>query len=281
MKTWVYLLIIFLFLQNSFIYSQTTPADIFNKGLEAYYGSKFENGINYFDEYIKSMSNDYKGYNYRGLCYQSLRDYQRAIDDFTRVVTIAKDNSEGYINRGNTFMLKGNFTSAISDFTDAIRINPNNMEAYIGRSRVYTVQGKFPNAIADLNSAIARDTKNARLYINKAWVDILADDTNKVFEDISNAMLYDSNIVFTNSKRDLLFMKLENYNNALLLTGDRIQTYPDSYLAYFSRGIIYFLMNRFQNSMDDLNKSEQLNINASNKYNEIMEKIIRSIRRNR
>ncbi len=274
-KLLLFLIIIFVFKES---YSQTTTPEVFSKGLEYYYGAKFQDGIQFFDDYIKSMPNDSKGYQYRGLCYQGMGNYPRAIEDFTNAVRIAA-SFENYVNRGNTYFLDNNLSSAMIDFTDAIRVNANEVEGYIGRSRVYTVQQEYAKAIADLNIASGINP-SARIYINMSWVNILADDTTAAFNNISKAFSYDSNIVFTNYKRDQLYVKTESYKFALDLQDRKIEMHPQEYLAYFSRGMIYFLMNKYEFAIEDFKKSLLLNKNGSKEFVDVMEKILQSIKRN-
>ncbi len=270
----------FIIAQTGILYSQTTPEQIFSKGLEAFYGANFQEGVKYFSEYITSAPTDFRGYNYRGLCNQSMKNYQNSIEDFTSAINLSKNNSEGFVNRGNSYLMLGNFSSAITDFSDAIKFEPNNIEGYTGRARVYTQQGKYSNALSDLNSAIGVDPKNPRIYLSKAWIHILNNDTTKIQEDISLAMYYDSNIVFTDSKRELLYVKIDNYKKVLSVMNDRVNKFPGSYLSYFSRGVVYFLMNKYSNSVSDLKKSLGLYTGNDQEFKNLVNQILRSIKRN-
>jgi tetratricopeptide (TPR) repeat protein len=113
-----------------------------------------------------------------------------------------------------------------------------------------------------------------------SWINVLAEDTTEALINISKALNYDSNIVFTNYKRDQLYVKLENYKFALALADKKIQMYPQSYLAYFNRGMIHFLMNNYDTAIEDYKNSLLLNKNGSKEFVEVMEKILRSIKRN-
>lgn len=276
MKT---LFLILIFLCSSITYSQTTPGQVYAKGLEYFYSAKFNDAIKYFDEYIKSQSNEYKGYNFRGLCYLSLKNYPKAIEDFTKVITLTNSNSEGYINRANTFYFKGDPGSALKDFDEAIKNNPSNIEGYLGRGRVYLAIGKISNALSDLNSAAAVEPKNARVYINLAWAHLLNNDTSKAFENVKTAMFYDSNLVFTNYKRDLLYLKAENYKEVLDVMNVNIENNPESYLAYFARGFIYYLLNNYVKSRNDLVISLRLNERDDPQFEEVVNQLLRNIKR--
>lgn len=262
------------------LYSQTTPRQIFEKGLEAFYGGNFQDGIKYFTEYIAVAATDPNGFSYRGLCYQSKKDFPRSIDDFTQVITLLKNSPDGYINRGNSYLKSGNFSSAINDFNDAVRFGPNNIEGYMGLANVHMAQGKYPNALKDIILAIGVEPKNARLHFNKAWVHYLNGDTSEIFDCVNNGMYCDSDIVFTNYKREFLFMKAENYKGAMSVINERIKQFPDSYLAYFVRGFIYYLINDYGKSIKDLKKSETLIRIKDEKYEKAINYIYRSIKRN-
>lgn len=272
---------IILFLMLSKVsFAQFTPQQLFDNGLEAFYDARYQDGINYFTEYIKSNNNDFKGYNYRGLCYQAMKNYPRSIEDFTRVISVTPNNSDGYLNRGNSYYFNNNNTAAMRDFQDALKLTPNSFEAYFGKARVLIQLRKFNEALKAVNAAEGIDPTNARVYINKAFVHLQMTDTVDFFNDVETALYYDSNIVFTDTRRDLLFVKIETYKSAMGLVNMMIQQNPNSYMYYFARGFIYFLLNSFSKAKDDFNTSVQLHTKDDAQFNNVIKKIYRSIDRN-
>ncbi|MCB0728725.1 MAG: tetratricopeptide repeat protein [Ignavibacteria bacterium] len=260
--------------------SQTTPAEIYQKGMEAYFGANFDVGINYFTEYIKIAPNDANGFKYRGLCYQGKKDYQRAIEDFSSVIRMAPTTAEGYINRGNTYIMMNNMSSAERDFKDAVKYESHNIEGYIGLSRIEIAKNNFKGAEKQLSSALAVDPKNARLYIAQAYVNFLDGDTVKIIDNFEKAMYWDSSVVFTDHKRELLQIKLDGYKKALKEADQKIQKNKNSYTAYFSRCVIYFLMNNYQSARADIEKAQSLYNGNDAKLEALFAKVIRSVNRN-
>ncbi|MBV6478130.1 MAG: hypothetical protein HGGPFJEG_00878 [Ignavibacteria bacterium] len=261
------------------VYSQTTPKEIFQKGIENYFNSKFQDGIKYFDEYIKSATTDPLGYTYRGLCYQSMKNYPKAIDDFTTVINLGKNNPDGYIYRGNTYVLQRNLPSALTDFSDAIRYGPDNIEGYLGRARAYVLMEDYPSALKDVNLAVGVAPRDARVYVNKAFVRYLSGDTAKVLDDVNLAFYNDSDMVFTDIKREYLFMKIEIFKASNKLISNKINHYPDDFMNYFMRGFFYYMLNSYDKSKKDLATSLKLSGNYG-KLNDTINKIKRSIKRN-
>ncbi|HMQ69569.1 MAG TPA: tetratricopeptide repeat protein [Ignavibacteria bacterium] len=260
--------------------SQTTPGEIYQKGMEAYYGANFDVGINYFTEYIKIAPTDANGFKYRGLCYQGKKDYQRAIEDFSSVIRMAPTTAEGYINRGNTYIMMNNLSSAERDFKDAVKYESHNIEGYIGLSRIEIAKNNFKGAEKQLSSAIAVDPKNARLFIAQAYVNFLEGDTVKIVDNFAQAMYWDSSVVFTDHNRELLQIKLESYKKALKIADQKIQQNKYSYMAYFSRGMIYFLMNNYKSARSDFKKAQELYKGNDQKLEALFAQVIRSVDRN-
>ena len=70
-------------------------------------------------------------FNNRGLDRQNRGDYDAAIDDFTKGISLKPKPSTLatlYNNRGNAFMSKNNFDAAVSDYSSAIQLQPGDFE---------------------------------------------------------------------------------------------------------------------------------------------------------
>ena len=280
MKTLNTALLILSLSLSTITYSQSTPQDFFNKGLEAFYGGQFQDGVNFFDTYIKSMPTDFEGYRYRGLCYQGMKNYPRSIEDFANAIRISPNNSDGYLNRGNSYYLSKNYSSATRDYKDALRLNPNDIEAYFGMARIYNESRKFNDALKELNHAEGIDPMNARVYLNKSFIHMQLLDTVDMFNDVATAMYYDSNIVFTEYRRDLIYVRFDTYKKALAYVDNLVQREPGSYMYNFMRGFIYFIMNNFDFAKRDFMKAEELNKNHDEQFIKVINQINRSIDRN-
>lgn len=272
--------IFYLILLSGNSFSQNSPQQTFDNGLEAFYDGRFQDGVKLFTDYISTNSTDFKGYTYRGLCFQALKNYPRSIEDFTRVITVTPNNFNGYLNRGNSYYFNNNFTAAMKDYKDAIRLAPKDFEAYFGMARVLLALRRFDEALKELNSAEGIDPMNARVYINKSIVHMQLQDTVAMFNDIATVMYYDSNIVFTDFRRDLLFVKVEVYKNALAGVNQLLSLHPNSYIYYFMRGFIYYLMNSYNKAKADFETSVNLHVKDDEQFNKVINTIYRSIKRN-
>lgn len=272
------LLVLFSNVQNT--YSQFSPAELYSKGLQKFYDGEFPEAINFLSDYIKVATNVVNGYNYRGLSYLALKSYPRALEDFTSIITLNNSNFEAYSNRGYTYFLQGNFPSAFTDFSNAIQYGPNYLEGYIGRARVNIATNNLPKALKDMDQAGGVEPKNPRVYINKSFIYFLMQDTLKFFENVNTALYFDSNLVFTSFERDLIFLKVEIFKNVLNTADIAVQNNPNDFIAYFARGFVYYLMNKYPEATEDFKTSVKLNKINNPLYFNTIKILLRSIDRN-
>ena len=69
----------------------------------------------------------------RGYTKHKLKDYERAIADYTKAIEINPNDAKIYLSRGASKDYFNDFNGAIADFTKAIEINPNFASAYFNR----------------------------------------------------------------------------------------------------------------------------------------------------
>lgn len=71
------------------------------------------------------------GYFYRGVLNGELKDYQKAIDDFTKVIELKPDFASAYTYRGLYEYARGKKDNACSDFNKAKELGELRTQSYI------------------------------------------------------------------------------------------------------------------------------------------------------
>ncbi|MFM6396297.1 MAG: tetratricopeptide repeat protein, partial [Planktothrix sp.] len=74
-----------------------------------------------------------------------------------------------YFNQGITLANQGNYQQAIEQLTRALTLNPNHADAYIWRNYVYHCLNKYQQAIDDCNQAIRLNPNDSIAYNNRAF----------------------------------------------------------------------------------------------------------------
>ncbi len=83
------------------------------------------------------------------------KDYEQAIQDTTKGITIYPEFYEGYCVRGASYASKGEIDKALSDINKAIDLKPELPNAYKERGDIYQKQGDSIKAIEQFNKAIS------------------------------------------------------------------------------------------------------------------------------
>ncbi|MFC1494774.1 tetratricopeptide repeat protein [Thermodesulfobacteriota bacterium] len=96
------------------------------------------------------------------------------------------DKAKFYTNRGISYYFEDNYDQAISDFNRAISLDSNQYKAYDYRGRIYSSQKKFDLAISDFNKALEIYPIREQVYNNLAW--LLATCSEEKYRDGLNAV---------------------------------------------------------------------------------------------
>jgi tetratricopeptide (TPR) repeat protein len=118
----------------------------------------------------QNQSADVEFYLKRGEDFSAVRDYDRAIADYTRAIELKPDLAEAYNDRGFAHYLKdGNYEQAIADYTRAIQLRTNYPKAYNNRGVAYMAGGYgSAKSVPDFDRAIELKPDFRYAYINRA-----------------------------------------------------------------------------------------------------------------
>ena len=98
------------------------------------------------DEYLKS-----------GIEKHNLKDFEGAIEEYSKAIKADKNLRDGYFNRGVCELGLKDFKSAKKDFDKTIELDPKFVKAFYSRATVYVSQEKYVEALPDLDKTIELD----------------------------------------------------------------------------------------------------------------------------
>jgi len=100
----------------------------------------------------------------RGVAYTVRHDWENAIKDYTRAISIGPVSAEVYADRGIVYGFTGQQENAVADFTKALEINPKNTKALFNRGVTYGNMGQADRAIIDFRRVIVQDSIRVSAY---------------------------------------------------------------------------------------------------------------------
>lgn len=75
-----------------------------------------------------------------GIIYFNLKQFDKALSEYSQAIAKQKDYYRAYINRGNVYYEQGLYDTALADYTTAIEINSKAYEANAGCACITVVQ---------------------------------------------------------------------------------------------------------------------------------------------
>ena len=184
---------------NPVNYKTVDPAVLLQMGMEQYQVS-FIMGERYFNdrnfdkalaEYNKAISlkPDYaEAFFSRGRVFQLRGDLNRALDDFNKTIALKKDSAAAYNYRGYIFAQRGEHAKALSDYNQALALKKDYCDALYNRGYCYRVQGQYDRAIEDFNRLIQLEPNNASAYNQRGTAWYYKENDERAIRDFSEAI---------------------------------------------------------------------------------------------
>ncbi len=109
-------------------------------------------------------------YYVRGDVYRTLRQYCKAINDYSQAIAMQRDFPSAYWKRGCCYYNIGKSSKAIEDYNKALEIYNDNADLYNDRAfaywqevnRFFSAPNKLSNVIADLSKVIELSPKKIK-----------------------------------------------------------------------------------------------------------------------
>ncbi len=93
----------------------------------------------------------------RANAFNALGEYERAIEDYDRTLSLDPAFAYAYTNRGVAYRFLGQNERAIQDFDRALQLNPKDSGAYQSRGAAWEALGDYQKAVSDWEKAIMLD----------------------------------------------------------------------------------------------------------------------------
>ncbi len=141
-------------------------------------------------------------------------------------------------NRGLSFVGESNYERAIVDFDRALSITPENAWLHYNRALASYHSGDFEGSIRFNTQAIQRDARFAKAYHNRGNAYLANDDRESALRDYNEAVLLDGALRDALINRGRLHLERDNYALALADFDAVVRLSPSDAVGHAFRGMV-------------------------------------------
>jgi tetratricopeptide (TPR) repeat protein len=196
---------------------------------------RVDDAFAYFTDRIRTHPDDAFFYKARAALNSDRKDFDRALDDWNKVVEIEPEDPSSYFGRGNILLTGKEWDKAVGDFTQTIKLDPEHADAHRARAFAWIAQHSFDRAIADCNEAIRLDPEDARALVirGRAWLG--KQEFDKAIADCAEAIRLDRSDPRAYMCRALAWGRKKDYDKAIADYNSAIQLDPLDPDSYYNR----------------------------------------------
>ena len=149
--------------------------------------SQYDQRLDPISREFSKPGKSHQDYYVRAVAKALEKDYQGAVEDYTKAIELNPHFVEAYIKRGATLYKMGNARGALKDCSQALRINPNSSKAYYYQGRARYRLGYTQAAIEAYTQAIAKESDFAQAYYHRGLANNDLKELANAAEDLQKA----------------------------------------------------------------------------------------------
>jgi tetratricopeptide (TPR) repeat protein len=220
-------------------------------------GSNIEAALMYADKAI-ILKSDHQYYNNRGKIKYFMNDFDGALDDFNKAISLDSNSFAAYNNRGAVYQQNGGFQEALKDYTKALEMKPDYTNALDNKKKVIRLMA-IDSIVLYGTNIFPVDTAEAVLLIkNQSKIFINTKQYGKAIEYLSKGIkLMPENVDFYDRLAITYHIK-KDYDSTLITYNRGLNIFPDNPMLLFGRGMLHINMGDTTNACLDLQRSSGL-----------------------
>ncbi|WP_392532463.1 tetratricopeptide repeat protein [Nostoc sp. C117] len=211
-----------------------------------------------------------------------LRDYEKAIANFSQAIEQEPKHARAIVNRGNARYNMKDYEGAVADYSQALKIKPDEIKALVNRGNARYMLAEYSNdpdteynlAIADYNRAIGLDSHEVEAYIRRgivrgqmakysgesqqAYKRAIADFTQAIKLNLSKAEAYFQRGVvyyqiaqYSSNYEQEYSQAIADFNQALIIS-------PKLAKVYLKRGMVRYELAQYGGSQSNQNQTKAI-----------------------
>lgn len=203
----------------------------------------------------------------RGQVYAYLKQWEKALADYTAVIALDPHFSEYYLDRGNLHRQLKQYTEALEDYQQALRLSSPYPELYFNRALLLADMGHPAEALADYETILELEPDYLDALFNRASLLYEQGDYQAARRDIEHALRLQPGHAQLLCLLGLLELAEEHPAQAYQALSSAIEQDPLLVAAWTNRAVLAFEQGQVEAAIEDLTRAIALGENAAVRYN--------------
>ena len=174
----------------------------------------------------------------RGAVYGAKQDFEKALADFSRVLTLEPRSAHAFADRAGMHRLNGQDDAAIKDYTEAIRIDPAFADAILNRAITLAGTGKCAEALPDFTRAIELNPRDSIALLDRGLCYQKIERDDLALNDYSAHLDVEPRSQDGLELRGALYFRARQYERAGADFAQALVVNPSSATALYGRGMV-------------------------------------------
>ncbi len=149
----------------------------------------FDKAIADFSKSIEIKPDFKGGYADRALAYELMKNYPKAIEDYTLTIKHTNTVRDWYFNhRAKCYIQLKQYDKAVKDFDQALKVKPASYEAIHGRAQMYMFLKKPELALLDYTRLLKVHPDDPDAHLKRGDIYFSRGENAKALDDYNSAM---------------------------------------------------------------------------------------------
>jgi len=205
-------------------------------------------------------------YDNRGVYYRSIKQNDKAMQDYNKVIEINPQYPLTYNNRGNIYFDQMKDDLALADYNKALQLDPENVKALTNRAIIHVRGKRYEEAMRDFDSAIKLDPSFSSIYFNRGIHYDLLDQNELALKDFTKYLELDPKHDGIWNSKGVSKQKLGRYEESLQDFNKAIQINNTIPQYYLNRSYSYNAMGNKQAALSDAQKAQKMGLQVPADY---------------
>ncbi len=215
------------------------PIDKIDAIIELYSNGEIKNALDNINLLSIEFPDEPLLFNLRGACNAGLSNYDDALKDYKKAVSIKPDYVDAHFNLGNIFRETGDSNNAIISYKKIIEISPKHDSAMYNLGVTFQELGELDDAIEYYDKALIINPDNEKILLNLGFIYHELDELEEALEYYERVLNLNPENVSTINNIAVIHREMGQVENSIEYYKRAISIKPDYAEVFYNLGFIY------------------------------------------